>query len=447
MDQVLSYAAIRTNMELEILDRTSIEIAWRRDMVPSAEAYMVHQIKMSGRDTISEAEGIHRIHSELNQAGTLSGGYNTLGFDDEMLRFSFYRCLLPPYTHQYQNECGRFDILPMVLFYYLYSEDTLVWPKIDGKPSFKLEAINDENKWVSGRAHEAMVDVEVTLELMKALRKRREIWNYLMGFFDKGEDQKRTYQLLKAEGRYHGLGVMVSLRWGYNRLYQVPVLFLGPHSVYKNQVVLLRLDMPLAEKSESEILMCAVRKKFGEPGYVLPYRSPYKDKLLEPVQQVVEENLKYLESQKAKIKEACCSQVYDAISGVDLDVGLYQKGFLSSQEMQWSQQFHQALEKNLDGCPTTDLKQQALRYLWRYTDKMPEAFQLEADQSIEAYLRYSVDHRNKPGLRIEEALLQVQKAEQTTSDVDLLSGLQEIRQHIHAISAMLGLINQHTEQK
>lgn len=441
LDQVLSFAAIRTDMGLNELERHEIEIEWRKDMIPSSEAYLVHHIGMSGRKTCTEAEGVKKIHDLVNSDNTLSGGYNTLGFDDELLRFSFYRCLLPPYTHQYQNGCGRFDVLPLAVFYYLYSNDSIAWPTINNKASFKLEAINEENGWVKGRAHEAMVDVEATLALMKAFRQNEKMWDYLFGFFDKQVDQTRTYQLLK-DGK--GLGILVGLFMGYDNNYQAPIMFLGPHNAYKNQAILLRLDKPLKEMTKQDLQYCVVRKKFGEPGFVLPYKDAYKARLKEGVDAVVKDNLAYLEKHLAKIKEELLSSSYEAFEGVDLDASLYQKGFLNQQESQWCELFHQRLEESLDVCPNIELKKQALRYLWRnYPDRIPDQDKPMAWQSILDYITSSIDHRNRSGLRIEDAFSQIEQAKESTKDNTLLAGLEEIERHLLSVQKLTSI--QHTE--
>lgn len=435
MDQVLSYASIRTDTNLNILEKESIEIEWRRDIVPSASAYLVHQIPLTGRKTVSEAEGILRIHGLLNQASTMSGGYNTLGFDDEMLRFSFYRSLLLPYTHQYQQGCSRFDVLPMVVFYYLYGSDVFDWPMLEDRPSFKLEHLNEKNNWVEGRAHEAMVDVEVTLELMKRLKENQSMWDYLMGFFDKLQDQKRTLALLENQG----LGIMVDLRYGYQNNYQLPVLLLGPHLKYKNQVMFLRLDQKIEEVSLEALAPLVIKKKYGEPGFLLPY-ARYANGLKDRV--VVEENLSILNKKDCRsIKAACLQKEWEPIAYTDLDASLYDKGFWTAEEEKWRVRFHQ---KNIDleSCPTERLRLQALRYLWRFDpDKIPPSFREEAIQSITSFLRQPVDHRGRQGLDIQAAFQEVNTALETTTDPSLRKGLLEIKAYIQSMESLVSVVD------
>ncbi len=105
-DQVLQFSSIRTDLAFNELERHSINVSLRRDVIPSPEAMIVHGIDFTAVDGgLPELEAITEIHRLLNRPGTISLGYNTLGFDDEFLRFSFYRNLLPPYTHQFHQGC------------------------------------------------------------------------------------------------------------------------------------------------------------------------------------------------------------------------------------------------------------------------------------------------------------------------------------------------------
>src|SRR4029078_1799306 len=130
------------------LNRYEIKIKLNPDVIPSPYALITH--KMGIKEILngtSEFEAIKQIHQWLNEPGTISLGYNTLGFDDEFLRFSFYRNLLKPYTHQFANQCYRMDIFPMTVMFYLFKNSALKWPMRDGKLSLKLENINNENQF------------------------------------------------------------------------------------------------------------------------------------------------------------------------------------------------------------------------------------------------------------------------------------------------------------
>src|SRR3990167_3496936 len=137
-DQVLQFACIRTDPDLKEIERHAFSVKLNHDVIPSPAAIMTHRIGVNDfQKGISELEAIQKIHALLNTPGTISVGYNTLGFDDEFLRFSFYRNLLPPYTHQFSNQCGRMDMYPILLFYFLFKKEILQWPQ----GNLKLENI------------------------------------------------------------------------------------------------------------------------------------------------------------------------------------------------------------------------------------------------------------------------------------------------------------------
>src|SRR3990167_11322654 len=180
-DQVIQFAAIRTDLTLKEIERHEIRIKLNRDVIPAPEAMMIHRMCIADmQEGLSEVEGIRQIHRLLNTPETISVGYNTLGFDDEFLRFSFYRNLLPPYTHQFNNQCGRMDMYPILTLYYLFKNEILKWPVDNDKISLKLENINLENQLFQGQAHHAMTDVEATFALAKKLKQDEKMWGYVI---------------------------------------------------------------------------------------------------------------------------------------------------------------------------------------------------------------------------------------------------------------------------
>ncbi|MDE4940839.1 exodeoxyribonuclease I, partial [Francisella tularensis subsp. holarctica] len=74
------------------------------DNTPSPMATNTHHISIAQSNTgIAEYQAIRKIHKIINAPGTIIIGYNTLGFDDELFRFAFYKNMLPPYRHQFKN--------------------------------------------------------------------------------------------------------------------------------------------------------------------------------------------------------------------------------------------------------------------------------------------------------------------------------------------------------
>lgn len=96
-DQILQYAAIRVNESFEVIDEIELKIRTSQGLLPSPEAMLIHGIGIDDyHDQMCEMDAIFHIHQLHNVPGTISGGYNTLGFDDEFLRFSFIgTCFIP----------------------------------------------------------------------------------------------------------------------------------------------------------------------------------------------------------------------------------------------------------------------------------------------------------------------------------------------------------------
>ncbi len=243
-DQVLQFAAIRTDMKLQEIARYHLEVKLRPDMIPSPQAILTHRISIAqSMQGLGEFEAITQIHQLMNQPGTISLGYNTLMFDDELLRFCFHRNLLPPYTHQYKQGCRRMDMLPITNMYYLYKKEILTWPEIEGKPSLRLEHLNAANQLAAGRAHDALVDVEATVELARRFYTESQMWHYVTGYFDKETDRKRIEEIpvnFHSIACSNRIGLIVSNEFGSANQYQIPVLFIGNSIPYKNQTLWLR---------------------------------------------------------------------------------------------------------------------------------------------------------------------------------------------------------------
>ena len=379
-DQVQQCAIKRVDSNFNECESHFFEVRLSPDSIPSAYATITHQVSLQGDAArMPEIEAVKAIHRIFNTPGSISLGYNTLGFDDEFLRFSFYRNLLSPYTHQYAQRCGRMDIFPMTVFVYLYAQDTLAWPTIDGRVSLKLEAIAQENGWDDGRAHHAMHDVDATIKLAKALKNGNpKMWDYLTGFFQKAEDQFRIKKLplLFSEQPSSHLGLLVSAKMGARQHFQAPVLALGWHTVYNNQMVWLRLDKGLIKVYPSyealEEAGMIVKKKMAEPGFLLPWNDHYAKALEAERAELAQENLTWIAQNLATYQALAgeaCQKTYPKIPAVDADAGLYELGFRSRVQDLLCRQLHDTpmpewsprLEKLEDDL----IRTQGLRCLWR----------------------------------------------------------------------------------
>ncbi len=416
-DQVLQFAGIRTDEQLHEIERYELKVKLNPDVIPSPYALITHHIGIDDVAGISEYDAIQHIHRWINQPGTRSLGYNTLGFDDEFLRFSFFRNLLPPYTHQYANHCGRMDLYPMTMMYYLFKNHLLTWPEIENKVSLKLELLNHANDLAKGRAHDAMVDVEATLALAKHLYKESEMWNYLMGHFNKNIDNQRTQPLQK------NMALLFDGFLGADNKFHCPVLFIGQHRHYKNQSLWLRLDMPSISDITPETITehtSIINKKPGEPSFVLPMKERFLNHLSKERLKLAENNYQWLEKNPDAlyaITEHYTEYKYPVYPNTDTDASLYLTGFKNPMEERFCQRFHAARSEEkaslLETMQNPLIRAQAIRILGRH---FPDALSAKQKEEFKQYMasinpahedHAMIDFQNKKRLTPRIALEQI----------------------------------------
>jgi exodeoxyribonuclease-1 len=397
-DQVLQFASIRTDRQLNEIKRFTIKIQLRPDVIPSPAAVMTNRISLKDQSTgLSEYEAIRQIHQLINQHNTISLGYNSLGFDDEFLRFAFHRNLLPAYTHQFQNGCRRMDLLPITVMYWLYNRKVINWPQVEAKPSLKLEHISDVNQLTAGPAHDATVDVMATLALARKFFKNQKMWNYLLGYFEKETDAHRISDIpasFQSALGDHRWGLMVSSEYGPQLMYQVPVLSIGSSIPYSNQTLWLRLDSPALAETKTDTIDATtwiIRKRFGEPGILLPPNRRYLKLLGAERKAVTTENLKWLQSNPAlfqQIADYHRNYTYPFIPNLDPDAALYQIGFFSRGDEMLFKEFQTAAPHEMESIAhrltSPDARILANRVIGR---NFPQFLSAEFAAEFEAYMR------------------------------------------------------------
>ena len=173
-DRPSQFAAIRTDAALnEIGEPLMIYCKPAPDYLPSPEATLITGItpQLCLERGLPEHEFAAQIERAFSQPGTIGVGYNTIRFDDEVTRFLFWRNLIDPYAREWQNECGRWDLLDVVRLTYALRPDGIQWPKKeDGSASFKLEDLAKANGLLHESAHDALSDVRATIALARLIR-------------------------------------------------------------------------------------------------------------------------------------------------------------------------------------------------------------------------------------------------------------------------------------
>jgi len=176
-DRPAQFAGLRTDAQLnEIGEPVMIHCRPPLDALPDPESCLLTGItpQQCAAEGLPEHDFAARIEQVLAEPGTVGVGYNTLRFDDEVTRHLFWRNLIDPYAREWQNGCGRWDLLDAVRCAFALRPEGIEWPRHeDGRTSFKLEHLTAANGLAHEAAHDALSDVRATVALARLLRQRQ----------------------------------------------------------------------------------------------------------------------------------------------------------------------------------------------------------------------------------------------------------------------------------
>lgn len=193
-DRIMQFAGMRTNLELEpIGEPVNILVKLNNDTLPSPHAIMVTKITPQATlaDGISEAEFCKKVSAELFTPGTTIIGYNSVRFDDEFMRHTFWRNFFDPYEWQWRDGRSRWDLLDVVRMTRALRPAGINWPVRDGKATNRLELITQENGISHEHAHDALSDVEALLDVTRLIREKQpQLFDYLFKLRDKKQVQR-----------------------------------------------------------------------------------------------------------------------------------------------------------------------------------------------------------------------------------------------------------------
>ena len=200
-DQVVQFAGVSVDKDLNFIkgDELLLDIKLRPDVVPGPFAFAITGISLERLEKygIPEFEAASHIQQWLKRRGTMMTGFNTQGFDDEMLRNMFYRNQLEVYDHEWKDGNCRSDVMLAVMLAFATRPEIMNWPtKPEGGYSLKLEDLVKENGIEHTHAHDARSDVYATIELMRLIKRKDEkLWNYFLSLSDKKKTTEMMHQL------------------------------------------------------------------------------------------------------------------------------------------------------------------------------------------------------------------------------------------------------------
>ena len=180
-DQILQFAAIRTTSKLEEVERFEIRCRLMPHIVPAPGAMKVTRItaaQLEDRRYPSHYEMVRAIRDKfLAWSPAIFIGYNSIAFDEQLLRQAFYQTLHDPYLTSRAGN-ARADLMRAVQVSTLLAPGVLTLPLNDkGLPHVKLDRLAPANGFNHAHAHDAMADVEATLHLARLLALRApQLW-------------------------------------------------------------------------------------------------------------------------------------------------------------------------------------------------------------------------------------------------------------------------------
>ncbi|MBR3253612.1 exodeoxyribonuclease I [Candidatus Saccharibacteria bacterium] len=211
-DRIMQFAGQRTTIDLEpIGEPVNILVKMTEDALPSPGAIMVTKItpQQTLADGISEAEFCKKVEEEIFIPGTIAIGYNTVRFDDEFMRATFWRSFHEPYEWEWKDERSRWDMLDVVRLTRALRPEGINWPFTeDGKATNRLELLTKLNGLSHEHAHDALSDVFATIAVAKMIKEKQpKLFNFLLKMRNKNEVKKlvnldNKQPFVYASGRY-----------------------------------------------------------------------------------------------------------------------------------------------------------------------------------------------------------------------------------------------------
>lgn len=254
-DKPSQFAGIRTDFEFNIIDEPlNIYCKPSNDFIPNPEACLVTGIspQLAIKKGVTEREFFQQIHLQIAAANTCTVGYNSIRFDDEVIRHGFYRNFYDAYAREWQNGNSRWDIIDLVRMTHALRPQGIEWPTNEnGVASFRLELLSVANGIEHQDAHDALSDVYATINMAKLVKQKQpKLFEYLLSL--------RNKRLVMAEIDLvnHKPFVHCSGMLGNQHQYTGVMMPLTMHPTNKNSVICLDLTRSvegILELSSEEI--------------------------------------------------------------------------------------------------------------------------------------------------------------------------------------------------
>ena len=209
-DRIMQFAGQRTDMDLNPLgEPINLLVTLQEDTLPSPGALMVTKITplQTKLDGLTEKEFCDYVMTEIFTPGTIAVGYNSVHFDDEFMRFTFWRNFYDAYEWQWKDGRSRWDLLDVVRMTRALRPEEINWPT-DGRPNLddpektitvesnRLEHLSKANNISHEHAHDALSDVFALIGVTKLIKEKQpKLYSYLLEMRNK----KRVAELVNLD--------------------------------------------------------------------------------------------------------------------------------------------------------------------------------------------------------------------------------------------------------
>ena len=185
-DQPIQLAAKLVDSNFNTIEEFDEKCRLRDGVIPSPFAMLITKTDLEKLDNEqSFYEFMDKAHKKLSSwSPAIFIGYNNINFDEKFLRSSLYQSLYAPYLTN-TNSNSRADLFKIILAVCNLEKKYINIP-IDNNSErkiLKLESLAMNNKIKHEFAHDAMSDVNATLDLANIIKTNEpELWDHMMLF-------------------------------------------------------------------------------------------------------------------------------------------------------------------------------------------------------------------------------------------------------------------------
>lgn len=209
-DHPLQFAAILTDANFKEIERVNMRCRLAPHVIPSPQALAVTGMRLgqlldpSLPSLFEFTQSLSNLISRWSPA--IWTGFNSIRFDEEMLRQAFYQNLQAEIFATQFNGNNRFDIMTAVFAVWVRCPTLFEWPVDEtGAVRFKLDRLAPLNGFEGHNAHDALGDVEATIHLAsKIALGAPELWAELLANREKAHVQNKLegFEPLELIGRF-----------------------------------------------------------------------------------------------------------------------------------------------------------------------------------------------------------------------------------------------------